>query len=91
MNAPSRPLPLAGRWPWHENGIHASPFEEQNRHASDRNRDRFGRGLLVDYLAALGIVVDDPSFSGSGTSIRDRVNYDVRRETTEQVRARFGW
>ncbi|MGD0083624.1 MAG: hypothetical protein ABSD78_10560 [Acidimicrobiales bacterium] len=51
-----------GRWQWHATGL-VQPFEDPDRYLARRIRHRLDRPLLVAYLAALGIHVDDsPSF-----------------------------
>lgn len=58
-----------GRWTWDDLGT-VQPFERVERYKARRIRDRFDRPLLIEYLAALGIRVDDPAFFGSGIGIR---------------------
>jgi hypothetical protein len=79
-----------GRWSWMTNGP-VQPFEKPKRYEARRVRDRFDRVLLVEYLFAIGIHVDDPAFYGNGFGLRQIVSYERRRETSAQVRARFGW
>ena len=79
-----------GRWTWHTSGPLQS-FEQPARYTARRKRDRLDRPLLVGYLDALGIRVDDEAFYGEGLGFRQIVDYKRRRETLEQVRARFGW
>lgn len=50
-----------GHWSWQESG-RAEPFEQVSRYASRGIQDRFDRALLIDYMLALGIAVDAPSF-----------------------------
>jgi len=57
-----------GRWQWHEYG-EVRPFEHPDRYRSRRIRDRFDRELLVQYLGALGIRVEDPEFFGRAVVI----------------------
>jgi hypothetical protein len=78
-----------GRWSWTADGL-VQPFEAPQRYEARRIRDRFDRALLVQYLVALGIRVDDPTFYGHGFALRQLVSYERRRETAAQVRARFG-
>jgi hypothetical protein len=79
-----------GRWSWYESGTEQA-FEDPSRYTRRRIRDRLDRPLLIDYLASMGISADDPDFYGAGVSVRQHVNYPVRRLTAEQVRKDFGW
>jgi len=79
-----------GRWSWHEAGS-AQPFEQLDRYRARLIKNRFDRLLLVQYLSALGIHVDDAGFYGKGIAVRQRVTHPVRRETASEVRDRFGW
>ncbi len=74
-----------GRWSWHSNGS-PLPFERQHAYHARRIRDRFTRALLIEYLAALGIAVDDPARFGAGVLVRQHVNWSTRRESIEQMR-----
>jgi hypothetical protein len=58
-----------GRWSWHESGS-PLPFENSVRYKSRTIRRRFDRDLLVAYLAALGISVDDAEQFGAGRCVR---------------------
>jgi hypothetical protein len=78
-----------GRWSWHESGK-AQPFEDVSRYSVRRVRDRFDRDLLVSYLAALGIRVDDPAWFGAGVRIRRHVSWPTNPETREDAAARLG-
>lgn len=79
-----------GRWSWDTNGPVQS-FETPKRYEARRIRERFDRALLVEYLVAIGIRVDDLAFYGDGFGLRQIVSHERRRETSAQVRARFGW
>jgi hypothetical protein len=79
-----------GRWSWGADGP-IQVFEKPARYEARRIIDRFDRNLLVEYLAAIGIRVDDRAFYGDGFGLRQVVAFQPRRETTAQVRARFGW
>ena len=79
-----------GRWSWRASGP-LQAFENAERYTARRIRDRFDRGLLVEYLAAMDIRVDDLTFYGEGFGFRQIVRYKRRQETAAQVRARFGW
>ncbi|MBY5163697.1 hypothetical protein [Salsipaludibacter albus] len=61
------------------------------RYDARRIRDRFDRELLVDYLAALGIAVDDPDFYGDGRTLRQRVPWKSREVTVAQYIAESQW
>ncbi len=54
-------------------------------------RERFDRPLLVQYLHALGIEVDDPAFYGEGVAVRQKVGWARRRESAAEVRRDWGW
>lgn len=77
-----------GRWTWYESG---SPFEfeETARYAARRKRDRFDRDLLLNYLAALDIPVDDSAF-GPATLLQQRFVRPRRKLTLDEARATFG-
>lgn len=77
-----------GRWRWDESGV-AFEFEETERYSKRRTRDRFDRGMLLRYLAALGIPVDDDAY-GTATLIQQRVDWPRREETLAEARALFG-
>jgi len=66
-----------GHWSWDESGS-PLPFEQPERYSARRIRDRFDRGLLVDYLGALGIDVDSPEFYGEAVLITQIATDDVR-------------
>ncbi len=74
-----------GRWEWHAGG---SPFEfeHQERYAARRIRDRFDRPLLLTYLAALGIPVDDDDAFGPGVIVQQVVRWPRRTMTLEEER-----
>lgn len=50
-----------GRWSWHESG-EAFAFEEAERYSQRLKRKRFDRDMLLRYLMALGIIVDDDAY-----------------------------
>jgi len=79
-----------GHWSWIVTG-EPQPWEHVDRYAARRVRQRFDRPLLVEYLAAIGIHVDDDAFYGGGVCVRQVVTFARRQETAAQVRARFGW
>jgi len=62
------------------------PFERQDVYRTRRIRDRFTRELLVDYLGALGIEVDQSDQYGAATLVRQRVSWRPRQQTIEQAR-----
>lgn len=66
-----------GRWTWHESGTLQS-WEQPDRYSARRKRDRLDRVLLVQYLTAIGISIDDPAFYGRGSVIRQHVSYQSR-------------
>lgn len=78
-----------GRWSWHSTGS-PLPFERQGAYHARRIRDRFTRALLVEYLAALGIAVDDPGRFGSGVLVHQRVSWPTRPESIAHVRRTRG-
>ena len=78
-----------GQWSWHENGP-VLPFERAEVYRARRIRDRFSRGLLVEYLAAFGITVDEPASFGAGVLVRQRVTWSTRRESLDDVRRARG-
>jgi hypothetical protein len=79
-----------GRWSWNASGP-LQPFELPERYSARRKRDRLDRPLLVRYLEAIGLRVDDDAFYGDGLGLRQVVKYRRRQETLDEVRARFGW
>lgn len=74
-----------GRWSWHTSGS-VQDFEQPERYEQRRVSDRLDRATLVSYLAALGIRVDDPSFFGEGTAVRQIVDWEVRRQHIDRWR-----
>jgi hypothetical protein len=80
-----------GRWSWHAAGEQLS-FERSERYTARLIRERLDRELLVEYLGALGIRVDDPGFYGTTVAVRRIFTFPrQRRETAAQTRASFGW
>lgn len=79
-----------GLWSWTTSGAVQS-FETPERYEARQIKDRFDRPLLVEYLAGLGIRVDDLTTYDDGFGLRQVVDFERRRETAAQVRARFGW
>ncbi len=78
-----------GRWSWRAEG-EVQPFEKPARYDARLVRDRLDRPLLLEYLAALGIRADDPSFYGDGIAVRQIVAHVRRRETVAESKARLG-
>ncbi len=79
-----------GRWSWYESGA-IQPFERPERYSARLKRDRLDRALLVDYLAALGLDVDDQSFYRRAWVMRQLVDWNVRRQTANEFRAENRW
>jgi hypothetical protein len=77
-----------GRWEWYESGA-PFPFEETERYAARRKRDRFDRPMLLRYLAELGIPVDDDAY-GIATLHQQRTTWASREVTLDEERANFG-
>lgn len=75
-----------GSWSWHTSGT-LQAFERPERYERSRISERLDRATLVEYLHALDIRVDDPSFFGEGTVVRQGVDGVVRRQTADQWRA----
>jgi hypothetical protein len=78
-----------GRWSWYEDGP-VQPFERPDAYRVRRIRDRFPRPLLIEYLGALGIAVDEPTAFGPGILVRQRVAWSTRREGLDQARRSWG-
>lgn len=74
-----------GRWSWSESG-RPFEFEDTDRYAARRIRDRFDRPLLVQYLAALGIPAGDDESYGRGVIIQQVVDWPRRQETLDEAR-----
>lgn len=66
-----------GRWEWHSSGA-PLPFEDEGRYTGRRVRDRLDRALLVAYLLAFGIRVDDDDAYGDGLLIQQVVDWPTR-------------
>jgi hypothetical protein len=60
-----------GRWEFETTGP-VQPWEDPTRYSERRIQDRLTRNMLVQYLAALGIDVDEPTFFGSGALFQER-------------------
>jgi hypothetical protein len=68
-----------GRWSWQTSG-QWQPFERPAAYRARLIRDRFPRALLVEYLDALGIAVDEPGRYGAATLVRRRVGWPTRQQ-----------
>lgn len=77
-----------GRWSWYLTGT-PLPFEDTSRYTARRVRDRFDRALLVTYLAALGIDVDDTAAYGAATLVEHVVDWPSRTMTLDEARAYY--
>jgi hypothetical protein len=75
-----------GRWEWHDGGA-ALPFEDTDRYIARRIRDRFDRALLVKYLLALGIRVDDDDAYGDGLLVQQVVDWPRRTVSLTEAQA----
>jgi hypothetical protein len=75
-----------GRWSWEEFG-EPLPFEHTERYTARRKRDRLDRALLVEYLHALGIAVDDQASYSDAAFVRQRVSWKTRKQTLAEARA----
>jgi hypothetical protein len=69
-----------GRWSWHASGP-VQPYERADAYASASVPDRLTREMLVEYLEALGIAVDDAGRYGAASVIR-QLHDPPRRATT---------
>jgi hypothetical protein len=58
----------SGRWLFELHG-ESLPFEEPAAYDARRKRDRFPRPMLVRYLGALGIDVDDTEIYGCASTL----------------------
>ncbi|HXL16439.1 MAG TPA: hypothetical protein VN961_02845, partial [Streptosporangiaceae bacterium] len=73
-----------GRWSWHESG--EPPFEHPERYAARLTRARLDRALLTEYLAVMGIHVDDDAAYTEATFITQRVSWKTRKQTLDEAR-----
>ncbi|MGO4601588.1 hypothetical protein [Terrabacter sp. 2YAF2] len=76
-----------GRWEWHESGV-PFPFEQTQRYSARLERERFDRALLMDYLSALGIPVEDAAY-GPATLHQQTVTWARREVSLAEARADF--
>jgi hypothetical protein len=79
----------SGRWEFSQDG-EVQPFEQTERYATKRVRDRFDREMLLAYLGALGITADDPAFWIGGSLLQNRVTFQPRTSTLEEVQRSYG-
>ena len=79
-----------GRWSWHESG-EIQPFEEPHRYTARLKRTRLDRPLLIEYLSALTIDVDNDSFFGPAWLMHQKVDWRTRRQSAAQFRTENGW
>lgn len=77
-----------GRWEWHATGA-PFPFEQTDRYSARLKRDRFDRALLLAYLDALGIPVEDRAY-GEATLHQQQVSWNRREVTLAEAKAHFG-
>lgn len=78
--------PVDGRWQWHEFGD-PLPFEEIERYGMRLKRERFDREMLLRYLAALEIPIEDPSQFGQAVVVQEKVEGKRRTQTLAEARA----
>ncbi|MHA3703368.1 hypothetical protein ACXR2U_14415 [Jatrophihabitans sp. YIM 134969] len=76
-----------GRWQWFGSGD-PLPFERTDTYARRRIRERFDRDLLLEYLAALGVPVEDTAF-GDATLHQQLVSWPTRAVTLDEARRDF--
>lgn len=77
-----------GRWEWHESG-EPLPFEDTARYGTRIKRNRFDRAMLLTYLIALGIPVDDDAY-GTATLHQAHVSWSSREVSLDEERRVFG-
>jgi hypothetical protein len=76
-----------GRWEWLASGA-VQDFEDVERYRARLIRHRLDRDLLVRYLLAQGIAVDEPTAFGNGITVQQHVPWPTNPETREQARVR---
>jgi hypothetical protein len=76
-----------GRWEWHESGT-PFPFERTERYLARLTRDRFDRPLLLEYLSALDIPVEDEAYR-EVTMHQQQVTWESREVTLGEAIADF--
>ena len=77
-----------GRWEWHESGA-PLPFEETERYGARIKRNRFDRAMLLTYLTALGIQVNEAAY-GDATLHQVQVSWSSREVSLDKERRQFG-
>lgn len=77
-----------GRWEWFESGV-PLPFEETENYAKRRKRDRLDRPMLLRYVEALGIPIEDDAY-GEATLHQVRATWTSREVSIEEERSTFG-
>lgn len=77
-----------GRWEWHESG-EPFEFEDTERYTARRERDRFHREVLLDYLEHFGIPARNDTAYGSAILLQERAQYERRSMTLDEARADF--
>jgi len=75
------------RWEWYESGT-PFPFEQTERYSARRKRDRFDRPMLLEYLSALGVPVEDDAY-GQATLHQEQVTWATREVTLAEAAAVF--
>jgi hypothetical protein len=69
----------SGRWQFETRGT-VQPFEDVDAYEARRIRDRFNRPMLLEYLAALGIVADEPGFYREAVLVQeDTRDWELKR------------
>lgn len=76
-----------GRWAWYESG-EPLPFEQTSRYTERLKRNRFDRPMLLDYLSALGIPVDDSDY-GQATVHQRAMARPSREASLDEARADY--
>lgn len=76
-----------GSWEWHSDGEPFS-FEQTDRYSARLKRERFDRALLLAYLDALGIPVEDHAYR-EATLHQRQVSWPRREVTLAEANALF--
>lgn len=76
-----------GRWGWYTSGV-PFDFEEVERYEERIKRKRFDRPMLLRYLTALGIPVEDADY-GEATLLQEHVTWPTRKVSLEEARANY--
>jgi hypothetical protein len=77
-----------GRWEFDAAGA-VQPFEETASYGARLVRDRFTRDMLVRYLEALGIRVDEPAYYRDGLLVQKIVDYPTSTWTVDEAREEY--